>query len=77
MRIKDDGFMPCPICGKKPYVRIYEVSRTKTSSYAFCKGPITKRHKLIDAYVSFSEQYCFIANMRYEWNKEVMNTGNI
>ena len=42
-RTLDVAFFQCPICGKAPYVKTFNLNY----GVAYCKGTLLKRHPLI------------------------------
>ena len=49
-RTTDMAFFTCPICGKKPYIKTFNINY----GIAYCKGTFFKRHPLIEV----STGYC-------------------
>lgn len=64
MRIKDNAAFSCPICGKKPYIKIYGVN----TAYAYCKGHGLHRHKEVSAFVWYEESSKLIETLLNKWN---------
>lgn len=42
-RTHDAGFFECPICGKKPYIHVFDI----TVATAYCKGHGINRHRQV------------------------------
>lgn len=64
-RTYDAAFFGCPICGKKPYVRIY----SENSAGAHCKGFGFHRHKEITVYVRDARKDELIKSVAQLWNQ--------
>lgn len=67
MRRTDDAtFFTCPICGKKPYVKTYEMN----AGYAVCKGHGFHRHKRILVIASFVQPSKLLKTLAEKWNQK-------
>ena len=64
-RTRDVAFLGCPICGKQPYVDIYDV----TVSWAFCKGHGFHRHKKVCVFVPHEQPSNLLKRLAQEWNQ--------
>lgn len=54
-RINDRYFFTCPICGKKPYVKTFNLNY----GIAYCKGSFFNKHPLIQV----KTDYCNPSNL--------------
>lgn len=63
-RTHDAAFFECPICGKKPYVQIYELHVAE----AYCKGYGFHKHKKVS--VSAYERPTQLLNiLSHKWDQ--------
>ena len=57
-------FFSCPICGKKPYVKIHNIKFGK----AYCNGTLLKKHQLIQVETEYCNPSKLIKTLSYGWN---------
>lgn len=65
-------FFSCPICGKKPYVNIYNLN----FGTAYCKGTLLKRHPLIQVKTEYCNPSKLIKTLSNGWNYSHWKTLN-
>lgn len=65
-RTCDVAFFGCPICGKKPYIKSYEINTAR----AFCKGYGFRRHKKVQALVGFAQPSKLLKILAEKWNQK-------
>lgn len=58
-------FLPCPVCGKKPYVKYYPPH----SGWATCSGTLLHPHDVINAYVKWENPSKLIQALADNWNQ--------
>ena len=65
-RTTNVDFNSCPICGKKPYLKILGINY----GYVYCDGTFFKRHSL----VQFNSDYCqpteLLKTLSNKWNNQ-------
>ena len=66
-RTSDAAFFPCPICGKKPYVKTHDVN----VAWAFCKGYGFHRHNKVRTNVVFEQPSKLLKKLAEEWNQKM------
>lgn len=64
-RTYDAAFFACPICGKKPYVIIYN----ENSAEAHCKGFGLHRHKEVSVFVRYEQPSKLMKSVSEKWNQ--------
>ena len=65
-------FFSCPICGKKPYVKIFNMNY----GVAYCKGILLKRHPLIQVETEYCNPSKLIKTLSNGWNYTHWKTLN-
>ena len=64
-RTTDIAFATCPICGKKPYIKTFDVNY----GVAYCKGNFLKRHSILKAETGYCNPSMLYKVLSKEWNK--------
>lgn len=63
-RTTNKKFKKCLICGKRPYVEIYNVN----DGCVYCKGNLLKKHTLIKVNSNFCEASSLYQTLLQKWN---------
>lgn len=59
---------PCPICGRKPKVMIYQIN----AGYAYCRGAFFHRHKVVKGnFVKYARPTVLMDAIYAAWNRRV------
>ena len=64
-RTCDALFSDCPICGKAPYVKTYELN----AALAFCKGHGFHRHKKVWVFIPYERPSKLLERLAEKWNQ--------
>ena len=64
-RTTNISFVPCPICGKKPYVNYYPPN----AGWVYCEGTFLKPHDRIKAYVQYENPSELVQTLVNKWNQ--------
>lgn len=63
-RTSDATFLSCPICGKKPYVKSYNLNY----GVAYCNGTLFSRHPLIEVETEYCNPSKLFRTLSAGWN---------
>lgn len=64
-RTTDIAFAMCPICGKRPYIKVIDVNY----GMAYCKGNFLKRHLMLKAETGYCTPSMLYKTLSKEWDK--------
>jgi len=63
-RTTDERFVPCPICGRKPYVNYYPPN----VGWVMCRGTFFRPHDAIMAEVQYEQPSKLTQTLASKWN---------
>lgn len=66
-RTNDLAFFECPICDKKPYIKIYDVS----CGTVYCKGGLFSKHKQIRVTATSLRPSQLYPKLSSAWNQTI------
>lgn len=64
-RTRDENFSNCPLCGKKPYVKL----ESEDYAVCYCRGRLFCNHTLIRAYAWRDRKDGLYKNLMSKWNE--------
>lgn len=70
-RTRDENFLNCPICGKKPYIKLEDAD----SAICYCRGRLFHRHVLLCEKAYRLNSYYNLSSIKQDSLYEGLMTG--